>query len=151
MFLFCFKNRIVPFIPSSKYFTPLPIMCFPWSQYTLQTANQCTKKSVRAGRHLLFVGGLVRRIHCAAGETQPRTTSIPVFLSHRPFTPPPPCVSWPWIGTRSCCPSLASTMSRAWLWRARAQALRLAAPSPRPPPPAVPAQLSSTRPTPWSR
>lgn len=61
------------------------------SHYKLQISAQ--KKSVRAGHHLLFVDGLVRRIHCAAGETQTRTTSIPVFLSRRPFTAPPPCVS----------------------------------------------------------
>lgn len=85
------------------------------------------------------------------GETQPQTTSIPVFVSLCPFTAPSPSVSWQWIGTRSCCPSLASVMSRAWLWRARALVLPPAAPSPPPLPLAVPAQPSSTQPTHWSR
>lgn len=88
---------------------------------------------------------------------QPQTTSISFFffsLLSGPFPSfpvPSPCFSWQWIATRSCCPSLASVMNRAWPWRPRALALPLAAPSPPPLPLAVPAQPSSTQPTHWSR
>lgn len=60
-------------------------------------------------------------------------------------------VSWQWIETRSCSPSSASVTSRAWLWRAPALELLQAVPSPLHRPLAVPAQPSSTQPTPWSR
>lgn len=109
-------------------------------------ASKCYKLQINAQWILL---GRVLPPLCLGGAQW--TTSIPVFLSLRPFTAPPPCVSWPWTGTRSCCPSSASVTSKAWLWRAQALALPPAALSPRPPPPAVPALLSSTLPMPWSR
>lgn len=147
LFLFCFKNITVPVTPSLKYFNPLPVMCFPWSQYTLQTTNQCTVNSCRQGD----TSSLLVAWSSIVWQGK-HSLEQPLFFSHSvPSLLPPPCVRWPWTGTRSCCPSSASTTSRAWLWRAPAPALPLAAPSPPPPPPAAPAPPSSTRPTPWSR
>lgn len=92
---------------------------------------------------------------CHIQGKRPWITSIPVF----PLTLFLLCfycfvllyVSWLWIGTKSCCPSSASVMSKAWLWRARALGRPLAARNPQPPPPAVPAQLCLTPLTHWSR
>lgn len=127
-------------------------MCFPWSQYAPQITNQCALNSSRQDATSSPLLGWLTALYCVAGETQPSTTFFPFFfLLLPPSTISSSFFSWPWIATRSCCPSSASATSRALLWRAQALALPLVALSPQRQHRAAPAPLFSTLPTPWSR
>lgn len=62
-----------------------PSHVFSWSQCTVQNYKSIHNKFFQAGCHFLFVNELAHCIYCVAGETQPWTTSIPVwyfFLSY---------------------------------------------------------------------